>query len=254
MIHKRKIRLTAGEKVFQGVNLTILLTFAFTTLYPFLYFIACSFNDGADLMRGGIYFFPRKFTLDNYMAAFQNKNIVTGFSVSIFRTFVGTIFTVIITSLVGYSLTYKDMPGRKWLILAIYFPGFIGAGGIIPTYVLYKNLHLLNSIWVYVIPGMFSMWYAILFRTYFETIPDGLREAARIDGCSEFRIFWQIMLPLSKPILATIALFAGVGHWNDWYAGEFYVTKDWLRPAATILRQLLTEVSTLSQKVKIWKI
>lgn len=240
------IRLSTGERVFQTINVIVLVLFAATAVYPFLYFIAASFNDGNDLMKGGVYLFPRKFTLENYKVAFQNKNIVSGFSISVFRTVVGTVLSVIITALVGYSLTFKDMPGKKYLILFVYLPGFIGGGGIIPTYILYKNLHLMNNVWVYILPSLFSMWYAILFRTYFDTIPTGLREAAQIDGCSEFRIFWQIMLPLSTPILATIALYVGVGHWNDWYAGAFYVTKDTLRPAATILQQLLTEVSTTS--------
>lgn len=253
MLLRRKrtaIRLSTGERVFQVINITLLVLFAITTVYPFLYFIACSFNDGNDLMRGGVYLFPRVFTLENYKVAFQNKNIVTGFSISIFRTVVGTFLSVIITALVGYALTFKDMPGKTFLILFVYFPGFIGGGGTIPTYILYRNLHLMNNIWVYVVPSLFNMWNAILFRTYFNTIPGGLREAATVDGCSEFRIFWQIMLPLSMPILATIALFNGVGHWNDWFAGAFYVTKDNLRPAATILQQLLTEVSAVTNKTQ----
>ena len=246
LLKRKGSRLTTGEKVFQLFNLIFLLLFAFTTLYPFVYFIACSFNDGADLMRGGVYFFPRVFTLENYMTAFRNKYILSAFSVSVFHTVVGTILSLAVTSLVGYSMTYKEMPGRKWLILSIYLPGWLGAGGIIPTYVLYRNLGLLNSIWVYILPGVFSMGNAILFRANFDAIPSGLIEAARIDGCTEFRIFWKIVLPLSKPILATIALFVGVAHWNAWFAGEYYVTRDNLRPAATLLRQLLTEADTLS--------
>ena len=126
-IFSKRSRLSTGERIFQVCNLAWLLFFAFTTLYPFIYFIACSFNEGADLMRGGVYFFPRKFTLENYMTAFRNKNIVSAFSVSIFHTVVGTILSLFVTSLVGYSMTYKQMPGRTLLILAIYLPGWLGA-------------------------------------------------------------------------------------------------------------------------------
>lgn len=239
------IGLTRGERIFRVINLTILVLFSLSALYPFVYFLACSFNDGNDLMRGGIYLWPRVFTLDNYKMAFRNEGIVDAFGVSVFRTVVGTILSLIVTSMAGYAFTYKNMPGKTFLTFFLYFPTLVG-GGIIPFFILMRSLHLLNKIWIYILPSLFGFFNCVLMRTYFNSIPSSLKEAAAVDGCSEARIFAKIMLPLSMPMIATLALFIGVGHWNDWFAGQFYITDQRLRPAATLLQQILTEVDVMS--------
>ena len=231
-----------STKIFPITNGLILSIIGFTMLYPFISCLALSFNDGVDAARGGIYFFPRVFTLENYAKAFKYPTIFNAFKISIIITVLGTVISLILNSLAAYAMTFKKMPGRSAIIMFMYFSTLF-SGGTIPTYILYKELHLLNSIWIYIIPAIYSFYNMVVLRTFFNGIPESLSEAARIDGCSELRIFARIILPLSMPVLATIALFEGVGLWNDWYKGAFYVTNADLKPAATVLQEILTESS-----------
>lgn len=229
-----------GQNVFTCLNYVILFLIDFTMLYPFIYFLVLSFNEGVDAMRGGIYFFPRVFTLENYMRAFEYPGIFNSFKVSVFIAIAGTLLSLLFNAIAAYALTFKKLPGRSFLIFFMYFSTMF-SGGMIPSFVLLKELHLLNTIWVYIVPGLFSFYNMVIMRTFFNGIPDALSEAAYIDGSNEFGIFFRIILPLSTPVLATIALFTGVGLWNDWFTGAFYVTEAELKPAATVLQQILTE-------------
>lgn len=233
---------SVGDRIFNFVNYTLLAIFGFSTLYPFVYALILSFNDGYDALKGGVYFWPRVFTLDNYNKAFQNPNILGAFKISIARTVLSVVFSVFLTALLAYAISKKGLPGRKYFIFFFYFTMLFG-GGLIPKYILYRNLNLINNFWIYVLPGLYSFYNAIVIKTYFDGIPDSLSEAAEIDGCNELQIFFKIMLPLSVPVLATIALFVGVGNWNDWFTGEYFVTKRELIPAATLLNKLLSEAT-----------
>lgn len=232
-------------RVSEWVILTALIIFALSTLYPFVYFLACSFNTASDTMKGGFIIWPRSFTLDNYKAAFQNDNILQAFKISGIITVLGTAINVVLTGMAAYALTFKQMPGRNFIIFFIFIPT-VFSGGVVPTYILYRRLHMLTSIWIYMLPGLYSFFNIVVMRTFFESIPIGLSEAAYIDGCTEVRIFFNIILPLSMPIIATMVLFIAVSQWNDWYTGAFYVTKDSLRPAATLLQQILNEADVMS--------
>jgi len=212
------------------------------TLYPFIFFLALSFNDGYDALKGGIYLWPRVFTLANYQKAFQNPLMLNSFKISIARTLIGTFLSVFLTAMLAYAISKRQLPGRKYIIFFFFFTTLVSSG-LIPRYVLLRELHLYNSFWVYVIPGIYSFYNAIIMKTFFDGIPDSLGESAMIDGCSDIGIFLKIILPLSGPLLATIALFCGVGHWNDWFTGTFFVNKDSLIPAATLLNKLLSEAS-----------
>lgn len=234
-----------SERVVEFVILAGLVLFALSTLYPFVYFLACSFNTASDTMRGGFIIWPREFTLENYKAAFQNKDILQAFKISVIITIVGTAINVILTGMAAYALTFKKMPLRNFIIFMIFIPT-VFSGGVVPTYILYRRLHLLTSIWIYMLPGLYGFFNIVIMRTFFESIPIGLSEAAYIDGCSEVGIFFKIILPLSKPIIATMVLFIAVAQWNDWYTGAFYVTKDSIRPAATLLQQILNEADVMS--------
>ena len=234
-----------SEHLCEKFILTILIAFALSTLYPFIYFLVCSFNKASDTMRGGFLLWPRAFTLDNYRAAFQNDNILQAFKISVIITVVGTAINVVLTGMAAYALTFKKMPGRNFVIFLIFIPTIFG-GGVVPTYILYRKLHLLTSIWIYMLPGLYGFFNIIIMRTFFESIPIGLSEAAYIDGCTEVGIFFKIILPLSMPIVATMVLFIAVTQWNDWYTGAFYVTRDDLRPAATLLQTILTEADVMS--------
>lgn len=235
-------RKSVGDRIFNFINYVLLTALGFSTLYPFIYALVLSFNDGHDALKGGIYFWPRVFTLDNYNRAFQNPNILGAFKISVARTVLSIVLSVFLTALLAYAISKKGLPGRKYFVFFFYFTMLFN-GGLIPRYVLYRELNLINNFWIYVLPGLYSFYNAIVIKTYFDGIPDSLSEAAEIDGCSELQIFFRIMLPLSMPVLATISLFVGVGSWNDWFTGEYFVTKQELIPAATLLNKLLSEAT-----------
>lgn len=240
------IRDTASQKVFKVFNAIFLSLFALSTVYPFWYVLVASFNDGRDFSKGGVYLLPRLFTLENYIIAFQNKQIVTAFSISVFRTVLGVILGVALTALLAYAISIRSLPGRTGLSLFFYFTT-IFSGGMVPYFMLLRDLGLTKSVWIYVIPSLYSFFNMLLMRTYFDTVPKEIREAAQIDGAGEARILFQIYLPLSMPIIATIALFIGVGQWNEWFTGAYYVSNQDIIPAATLLQKILNEA--MSQTV-----
>jgi len=232
---------TLGYRVGNTINYIAVFLLCAMMLYPFWYLLVLSFNDGVDAMKGGLYFWPRKFTLENFKTAFENEEIVDAFIISILRTVIGTVLTLFARAGVAYALSRRRFWGRQALSFFFYFTGLIG-GGMIPSYILYRQLGLLNNFWIYILPGMYSFFDMVMLRTYFQGIPDSMEEAACIDGCGSLRTFFQIYIPLSKPILATLALFAAVGHWNDWFVGMFYITDRTLQPAATLLQRLISQV------------
>ncbi len=232
-----------GDNLYYGILYTILGLFCFTTVFPFIYSFVLSFNDGYDSLRGGVYFWPRAFTLENYQMAFAHPQIMTSFQVTVMRTAVTTILSLLVTAMMAYGLTEKKLPGRTAIVFYFFFTTLF-SGGLIPTYILYRQLGLINNFWVFVIPGLFSFYNTVIMRTAFEGIPSALTESARIDGAKEFTIFSRVIIPLSLPVMATIALFVGVGNWNDWFAGAFYIQfKKELVPASTLLYQLISEAS-----------
>lgn len=236
-----RIRHSLAYKIGQTINYSVLVLLAIVTLYPFWYSLILSFNTGIDALKGGIYFLPRAWTLENYTKAFQHPLIYSAFGISLARTGLSIVLSCFFTALMAYALTKRDLPGRSMFIFYFYFTTLF-SGGLIPTYIMYRQIGLLNNFWVYVIPGIYSFFNAIILRQFFYTIPDSLQESARIDGCTELGIFFKIMLPLSIPAMATIALFVGVGNWNDWFTGAYFVPrKRELYPAATLLNDLLSQ-------------
>lgn len=235
-------RETLGDKIFLSINYTVLILFAITTLYPFIYFLALSFNDGYDAMRGGIYFFPRDFTLENYSKALEHPQIMSSFVISVSRTVIVTALSVLLTAMLAYGLSRKGLPGKKYIVFFFFFTTLFG-GGLIPTFVLYRQLSIYNTYWVLILPSVYSFFNAIVMKTFFDGIPESLSESAVIDGASDITIFFRIIIPLSLPVFATIALFVGVGCWNDWFTGEFFVQSANLRPASTLLNKLISEAS-----------
>lgn len=241
-MHMSPHRVTISDKLYMTLNNVILILFCATALYPFIYFLALSFNDGYDAMKGGIFFLPRVFTLENYEKAFSNTQILSSFFISITRTLLVTALSVIFTAMMAYALSRKGLPGRKYIVFFFFFTTLF-SGGLIPTFILYRQLHIYNTFWVLVLPSIYNFFNAIVIKTFFDGIPSGLAESAKIDGAGEFAIFLRIMLPLSMPVLATIALFVGVGCWNDWFTGEFFIQNEKLRPAATFLNKMISEAS-----------
>lgn len=237
------MKTSLSYKVGQTINYTLLLFLGLITLYPFWYSLILAFNDGKDALAGGVYFWPRAFTLDNFVKAFRNKLIFSAFGITVARTLISIVLGCFFTGLLAYAMTKHDLPGRSWLIFFFYFTTLF-SGGLIPLYVTFRQLGLINNFWVYVLPGIYNFFNAIILRTFFYSIPDSLHESARIDGCSEFGIFFRIMLPLSLPAVATIALFIGVANWNDWFTGAYFVPSNAdIHPAATLLNKLLSQAS-----------
>lgn len=237
-----------GEKAFDVFNIIILATLSFLMLYPFWYCFIVSINDGQDTLKGGLYFLPRVFTMDNYKQAFADNQIITAFGITVSRTIIGTFIALLGCSIAAFSLSYSDLPFKRPIMFFIFFSSIFG-GGLIPTYILYRELHLINNFWVFIFPSIYSFYNILVIKSYFQSsIPASLRESALIDGASEFEIFYKIYLPLAKPILATIGLFVAVAHWNDWFAGMYYVKKESLIPLSSLLQKYVMEMNYTSLK------
>lgn len=229
---------TTEDIVLDIINYVVLTLILFATVYPFYYVLIMSFNQGIDASLGGIYWFPRKFTLENYREFFTDSKWISGLGMSVLTTVIGTFAGVLFTTLVSYGLSFKDLAYRKLymtlIIISMYF-----SGGIIPYYILLKELRLLNTFWVYVIPGALNTFFLLVGLSFFSEIPPSLRESAKIDGASELTIFRKIILPLSKPFIATLVLFVGVGHWNDWFTSAFFVRDENLRTLSYLMMEII---------------
>lgn len=213
---------SSGEKIFNVFNISFLIILSVTWLYPFLNILAISLNDAKDTLRGGITVFPRVFTLINYQIVFGGSNIMHALFISSARTLIGTLATLFCTSMVAYVFTKKGLLFKKGIITYFLIPMFI-SGGLIPYFLVIKTLGLMNNFLVYIIPGLFDFYSAIIIRVYFQSnIHESISESAFLDGATDFTVFFKIYVPLSKPILAAMALFIGVSFWNEWMASMLY--------------------------------
>ncbi|MBR5376385.1 MAG: carbohydrate ABC transporter permease [Lachnospiraceae bacterium] len=218
---KSRKKLNPGDVIFHICNGIFMLLFCIVTLYPVLNTLAISFNDGVDAMRGGVHLIPRLFTTQNYTTVFALKNIAQGALISVERTILGTLLALAANALLAFIVSQKNFIFRSQLSLFWVITMYVN-GGMIPIMILYKNLHLTNSFWVYVIPGMISGFNMLVMRTYMEGLPESLQEAAKIDGAGYMTIFLKVISPLCKPIYATVALFVAVGQWNAWFDTMLY--------------------------------
>ncbi|MGL5021282.1 MAG: carbohydrate ABC transporter permease [Mycoplasmatales bacterium] len=234
---------TRGEKIFIYVNLILLIIFSLTIILPILNIVALSFSSNAFIKSGAVSFIPKGFTLDSYNYLLQDSGIFQAFKISVIVTVVGTIFSMLITIFVSYPLSKPNLKYRKGILLFFVFT-MMFSGGLVPSFILMNGLGLLNTIWVLILPGMFSAYNMLLVKNYMEGIPESLEESARIDGASDFVVFKKIILPLSKPVLATVGLFTAVGYWNSYFGGIMYITDPNLKPLQTKLYELV-QASTL---------
>ncbi len=230
---------------FDVINVLIMLLMMLIMLYPFWYCLVGSLNNGNDYIRGGIYFWPRQFTFANYKAVFRDRTILDAFAVTAAQTIIGTAASLLVTALAAYAMT---RPGLKFkgfyapfMTLTMYF-----GGGLIPYFIVIKNLGLYDNFLVYIIPSLFSVWNMIIMRSFFAELPAGLVEAAKIDGAGEYRIFFQIVIPLSKAVFATIILFSLVGYWNSYFTSMMYTSSQELQTIQFYLKRLITEPGTTS--------
>lgn len=198
-----------------------MIMFVIITLYPVLNTLAISLNDGTDALRGGIYLLPRKFTWKNYITVLQKDNLIMGAYITVARTVIGTALALFANAILAFIVSRKRFMLKKQLSLFWVITMYVN-GGMIPTFLLFKTLHLTNSFWVYVIPGMFSAFNMLVIRTYMNGISDSLEESAQLDGAGYTTIFLKIISPLCKPVYATVALFVAVGQWNSWFDAMLY--------------------------------
>ena len=217
----RRIRSSLGDKIFKFLIAIFMIVFVLVTLYPVVNTLVLSFNDGTDAVRGGIYLWPRKFTLKNYSTVLALENLSIGAYITVARTILGTLISLGLNALLAFVVSRKRFMFKSQLSLFWVITMYVN-GGLVPTFILYRNLNLTNSFWVYVIPGLISAWNMLVIRTYMQGIPDSLEESAQLDGAGYFTIFTRIISPLCKPVYATIALFAAVYHWNSWFYAMLY--------------------------------
>lgn len=231
-----------GSRLFDIANVCILVLCSLVMLFPFLYVLATSLAPMEQVLRGGLILWPEKLTWDAYDTIFSNNHFVRSLWMSIVITVTGTFVNLVLTSLMAYPLAKKRLRGRN-AILFLVVVTMLFSGGLIPTYLVVKNMHLLNTVWSVILPGAISAFNLIIMKNFFNSIPEELEEAARIDGCRNFGVLFRIVLPLSMPALATFTLFYAVGHWNGFFSAVMYINKTDLWPIQVLLRQMIIEGS-----------
>lgn len=238
------VKKTAGSHIIDGLIHFVIILLIVITLYPFLYIVFASLSKSSKLEAyTGLLWRPLGFSTAAYAEVAKNQNIWTGYANTLFLVVVGTTLNILLTGIGAYVLSRKSFYLRKPITLMIVFTMFFG-GGMIPTYMLVKSLGLLNSLWSCILPGLISTWNFMIMRTYFAGIPDSLEESAKLDGANDLIIFLRIFVPLSGPVVAVMALFFGVGHWNEWFNALIYITTRTKFPLQLILREILLANNT----------
>lgn len=241
---------TYGDKVFDFINYSLLIILTLIFLLPFIMVLSTSFLSRREVIERGYVLLPHKFDLTSYKLLLQSgSSLLSAYKITLFRVMIGTLLNVLITAMTAYPLSKRDLPGRTGILTFIFITMVIG-GGLIPTYMVVDGLRLTNTIWALIVPSLLSVWNVLLMRNYFYTIPVSLEESALLDGATPIQILFRIMIPLSIPIFATIALFSAVGHWNAWFDAAIYVD-DKLYPVQNILRRyvLSGQMSDISMQV-----
>ena len=235
-----KIKRSPGSRIFDFVNVFFLILLSLACFYPFYVIIISSISDGRDVMRGAVTLLPKNITLASYEVVMKDPYILISFRNSVFYTLVGTLINLIMTFLCAYPLSRPDLIGRKWLMRLMTFSMFF-SGGMIPTFLVVNSLGMVDTVWAMLIPGALSTYNMIVTRSFLQEIPEGLHESAALDGASEMCILTRIILPLSKAILATMALFYAVGHWNSYMNALLYLNDKNLYPIQSILRNMVVQ-------------
>lgn len=232
------VRESIADRAFTWFSVIFCIFISIIMIYPFFYLLVYSFNDPIDAARGGLWVWPRQFSIEPYLTVFNTKNLISATWISVSRTVLGTISSVLCTSMLAYALSKKDLIGRSFFIKYFLITMFVG-GGLIPYYMTLRWIGLLENYWVYIIPGLIGVFNMILVRAYFENLPDGLIESAEIDGANDIYIFFRIAMPLSMPIIATISIFNAVGAWNSWQDNFFFASNS---PELTTLQLILVNL------------
>lgn len=228
--------------MFDGLNVVFLLVCSFAFLYPMWYVLVSSFSDPYAIASGQVTFWPIDFTIDAYKLVFDDDRIWSSYGNTMIYVVAGTLINLVLTTMGAYPLSRTNLPGKSFLMALIVFTMFF-SGGLIPSYLNVRELGLYDTYWAILLPGAVSAFNLIVMRTFFQSIPEGLIESAKIDGANDFRILWQMVLPLSMPVIAVMTLFYAVSHWNSWFSAMIYLQDPNLYPLQLILREILIQSS-----------
>lgn len=246
---KKKIKkLCMADAVLNIVKYVFIFGFTLLCFYPFYYVIICSVSSAQEVAKG-VYFYPRGFNLATYKELFQRDDLWHAYYITAARTVVGTIISVMCTSMLAFLMTRQEMIGRKFIYRYMIVTMYVG-GGLIPWYLVMKAYHLQNTFWLYVIPSAVGIYNMILIKTFMEQLPSSLEEAAIVEGAGIWNVYSKIVMPLSKPILATVALFCAVGQWNSWQDNFFLANNSALKTLQLILRDYLNESEKIANAMR----
>ena len=241
MAKKNKIKLSTEDKIFYAICYSIVIILTLIVLYPIIYVISASFSDPAAVTQGKVWVWPVGFSTGAYKMLFQDKGLWIGYGNTIFYTVTGTLINVFMEITCAYAMSRKELVGRNFFNLFFVFTMFF-SGGMIPNYLLVKNLGMLDTVWALLLPGAMSIYNMLVARSFIKSsIPEELREASLIDGCGDGRYFFQIVLPLAKPIIAVLCLWSAVTHWNAYFDAFLYITNENLYPLQIYVRELLVQ-------------
>jgi len=239
------LRRTAEDVAVDAFAHVFLVALFVITFYPFWYALIVSLSNGVDFLRGGIYLWPRTLTLENYKIVFSSNSVLRSAFVSVARTVVGTGASVFVTGLFAYGMLEKNLMFRRVYVFLMVFSMYV-SGGIVPIFLLYRGIGLLDTFWVYIVPPLLSVFNVIIMLSFFRELPVALRESARMDGANELTIYLRIIMPVSLPIYATVALFNGVGHWNNWFDTAFFAPSRSLRTLSFMLKEIVNQMDVVS--------
>lgn len=243
---KNKIKTSKPEKIYAVFNYSFFILLCIVVLYPFWHVIMMSLSSVEATAKGGIFLWPKGFTLDTYIQVFKNSKIMTGYETTMLVTVLGTLLGTFFTATTAYPLSKSKLPFISTLLVLVLFTMLFN-GGMIPNYLLIKNMGLINNRWALILPGLISAYNVIIMKSFFMTIPESLEESARIDGANDVTVFFKIVLPLSKATIATIALFTAVGYWNDYFSTVLYINDTGKWALQAVLRYMLTNTNQAMQ-------
>ena len=233
------VKKSIGEKAFDIVNVTLLILLCLGTLYPFMFVISRSLMSDTERALRPFALFPKEIDLEAYRFILGTKSLLfRAYQITLFRTIVGTLLSLLVESMFAYVIAKKTYPLRKPLTVMIAFTLWF-SGGLIPTFLLVRSVGLFNTVWVYIVPKLMVAWNILIMRNFFAQIPDSLEESAKMDGANEAAILFRILIPLSTAVLATMSLFHAVWHWNEWFSAVIYVNNSRLWPVQVVLRGIL---------------
>jgi putative aldouronate transport system permease protein len=232
-----------GERIYLA-SVYLFLVFVFMiTFYPFWNVVVLSFNTASDTVRGGIMFWPREFSLESYVKILQDQEILSGLRVTVLRTIVGPPLTLLVVSLLAYALSKKDLLGRRPIALFFVFTMYF-YGGLIPQYMIYKSIHIIDTFGVFIFPNLLSVFYVLIVRTFMQDLPAEMEESAKIDGANDLQVFWKVILPVCVPVLVTIGMLTAISQWNQWFDSYVFTDNPNLKTMQAVLVKILNQFQT----------